>query len=162
MIDNPKQMVEDAGAQRAAWRALFRTSLGVTRMLAMRSAELGLSMAQARTLLLLQRRAPRSMGELAESLPIDPSSMTGLIDRLESSGRVERVPVPGDRRVRGVVLTRSGAMVRRRLLHAVMQPPACLKDIDRGHQRALIAALEAMARADVHGDLLGADPRTEP
>jgi len=157
MIGYPKQMREDTGAQRAAWRALFRTSIGVTRMLAMRGAELGLSMPQARTLLVLRRSAPRSMGDLAASLPIDPSSMTGLIDRLESSGLVERVPVPEDRRIRGVILTQSGARVRRRLIHAVMQPPACLKEIGRGHQLALTAALEAMARADVHGDLLGAD-----
>ncbi|MCI0633821.1 MAG: MarR family transcriptional regulator [Actinobacteria bacterium] len=152
-------MSNDAGARREAWRALFRVSLGVTRLFALRSGELGLSVPQARTLLLLQRTTPRSMGELAGMLPIDPSSMTGLVDRLEASGYVERVAVPLDRRVRGVILTERGARLRRRLIHAALRPPACFQEIGGDHHRALTAALEAMAEADVHGELRAGDPR---
>ena len=70
--------------------------------------------------------------------------MTGLVDRLESLGLAQRVPVPADRRVRGVIVTEEGAMVRRRLLHAVMKPPAQVREVSTEHLKALIAALDAL------------------
>jgi DNA-binding MarR family transcriptional regulator len=71
-----------------------------------RSAEFDLSAPQARALHHLGQ--PRTMGELAEMLCCDASNVTGIIDRLEARGVVERQVVPGDRRVKRIVLTRGG------------------------------------------------------
>jgi DNA-binding MarR family transcriptional regulator len=43
---------------------------------------------------------PMSMRAYAEDLSCDPSNVTGLVDRAELLGLVERVPDPVDRRVR--------------------------------------------------------------
>ena len=71
-----------------------------------RSAELDLSAPQARALHHLGE--PRTMGELAEMLCCDASNVTGIVDRLEARGVVERQVVPGDRRVKRIVLTDAG------------------------------------------------------
>src|SRR5436305_209424 len=71
-----------------------------------RSAEFDLSAPQARALHYLGE--PRTMGELADMLCCDASNVTGIVDRLEARGVVERQTVPGDRRVQRVVLTDDG------------------------------------------------------
>jgi DNA-binding MarR family transcriptional regulator len=72
-----------------------------------RSAEFELSAPQAKAFHFLGR--PRAMGELAEVLSCDASNVTGIVDRLEARGLVERRVVPDDRRVKRLVLTPEGA-----------------------------------------------------
>ncbi len=55
---------------------------------------------------------PVSMRAFAEELSCDPSNVTGLVDRAERLGLVERVPDPGDRRVRILKLTAKGRNLR--------------------------------------------------
>ena len=50
-----------------------------------------------------------SQHRLAELLIVSGGNVTGLIDRLEDQGLVERVARPGDRRVRLIRATRRGA-----------------------------------------------------
>jgi DNA-binding MarR family transcriptional regulator len=71
-----------------------------------RSAEFDLSPQLAKAFQAL--KAPLSMGELAELLYCDASNVTGIVDRLESRGLVERTPDPNDRRVKRLVLTQQG------------------------------------------------------
>lgn len=54
------------------------------------------------------QEGPRSQRELASGLGYDPSSITGLADKLEERGLVERHVDPDDRRVRQLVLSPSG------------------------------------------------------
>jgi len=58
---------------------------------------------------------PMSMKAYAEDLSCDPSNVTGLVDRAELLGLVERVPDPVDRRVRMLTLTAKGRAVRTRV-----------------------------------------------
>lgn len=51
------------------------------------------------------------MGELAGRISCDPSQVTGIADRLESSGLVERRPSPQDRRVKLLAVTDRGREV---------------------------------------------------
>ena len=51
---------------------------------------------------------PRRMVDLAQSLGIEKAALTGLVDRAERRGLVERTPVPGDRRAIQVTLTEDG------------------------------------------------------
>ncbi|MEE8600548.1 MarR family winged helix-turn-helix transcriptional regulator [Euzebya tangerina] len=71
-----------------------------------RAAELDLSPMQARALWVMQDPTP--MGELAEKLHCDASNVTGIVDRLEDQGLMERVIDPDDRRRRNLVVTEEG------------------------------------------------------
>jgi DNA-binding MarR family transcriptional regulator len=55
---------------------------------------------------------PMSMRAYAEDVSCDPSNVTGLVDRAERLGLVERVPDPLDRRVRMLTLTAKGRRTR--------------------------------------------------
>jgi DNA-binding MarR family transcriptional regulator len=73
-----------------------------------------LSVIQTRLLGVLRDRTP-NMNELATLLSLDKSSVTGLIDRAERRGLVQRTPSDTDRRAMHVSLTAKG----RRLVAAV-------------------------------------------
>jgi DNA-binding MarR family transcriptional regulator len=98
-------------------------------------AEEGLSPMQAHALRLLEK--PRAMSELAEVLWCDASNVTGIIDRLEARGLVERHPSPQDRRVKRLSLTEEGERVRRRVVARMHRPPAELASLSLEDQRAL-------------------------
>jgi len=59
----------------------------------------GISMTHFHVLTLLRHHGEQPMGRLAEILDASMSSATGIIDRMEERGLVERVRVPDDRRV---------------------------------------------------------------
>jgi DNA-binding MarR family transcriptional regulator len=79
-------------------------------------AELDLSEALADVLWQLHEEEELPRREIAERLKCDPSNVTFLVDRLEGRGLVERIAVPGDRRVKAVRLSSSGRAARRRLV----------------------------------------------
>jgi MarR family transcriptional regulator, organic hydroperoxide resistance regulator len=83
--------------------------------------ELGLAPMQAHALRLLDR--PVNMGDLADLLQCDASNVTGIVDRLEQRGLVERVAEPGDRRVKKLQLTAAGEDARERFLERMHVPP---------------------------------------
>ncbi|NQX66142.1 MarR family transcriptional regulator [Paenibacillus alba] len=73
-----------------------------------------LSLIQIRLLGILRDREP-SMLQLAQHLGLDKSSITGLVDRAERRGLVERTISPNDRRGFNVRVTPAG----RQLIHGV-------------------------------------------
>jgi DNA-binding MarR family transcriptional regulator len=74
-----------------------------------RLVELGISMTHFHVLTLLRHHDAMPMGRLAEILDASMSSATGIIDRMEERGLVERARVPDDRRVVLVSLTSKGS-----------------------------------------------------
>ncbi len=64
-----------------------------------RMVRLGISMTHFHVLTLLRHHGEQPMGRLAEILDASMSSATGIIDRMEERGLVERARVPDDRRV---------------------------------------------------------------
>lgn len=52
-----------------------------------------------------------SMATVGQALGFSPSTMTGLVDRLEALGHVQRQPHPTDRRATQLSLTKSGQKV---------------------------------------------------
>src|SRR4051795_5636444 len=78
------------------------------------AAEHSLTGAQARLLSLLSLE-PLPMRKLARKLRCEPSNVTGIVDRLESRGLVERRPDPADRRVKLAACTDEGHRVARSL-----------------------------------------------
>lgn len=73
-----------------------------------RLVRLGISMTHFHVLTLLRHHDAMPMGRLAEILDASMSSATGVIDRMEERGLVERVRVPDDRRVVLVRPTQAG------------------------------------------------------
>ena len=59
----------------------------------------GISMTQLHVMHLLDRHGEMPMSRLAEMLDVSLSNATGLIDRVEERGFVERIRVPSDRRI---------------------------------------------------------------
>ncbi len=71
----------------------------------------GLSLPQLRLLYVLRDASPVTAGELAQRLGVTPSTLTGLLDRLEREGYVERTRHATDRRQMIPALTDSGRHV---------------------------------------------------
>ncbi|MEU3604739.1 MarR family transcriptional regulator [Streptomyces sp. NPDC035033] len=96
--------------------------------------------AQARVLGLLALE-PTPMRKIAEKLKCEPSNVTGIIDRLESRGLVERRPDPADRRVKLAAPTDEGRDTARRLrdsLRFAREPLGELTGVERTLLRDLL------------------------
>lgn len=76
------------------------------------AAELGLSAAEGKAMLALEPDATPSMRALARRLGFDASNLTGIIDRLEDLGAVQRRSDPADRRIKNIVATDAGRQLR--------------------------------------------------
>ncbi|AMW09027.1 MarR family transcriptional regulator [Streptomyces qaidamensis] len=78
--------------------------------------ELGITPAQSRLLRTLAHwESPPRMADLAERLEVVPRAVTTLVDGLEASGKVRRVPDPTNRRVIRIELTDDGRGALREL-----------------------------------------------
>src|SRR4051794_37890973 len=77
-----------------------------------RMVKSGISMTHLHILWLLEHHGDVTMSHLAELLDVSFSNATGLIDRMEERGLVERVRVPEDRRVVLVRASATGDQVR--------------------------------------------------
>jgi len=104
-------------------------------------AELGLTPLQARTLLWLEE--PVAMRSLADHLSCDASNVTGLADRLEHLGLVERVPGE-DRRVKLLRLTRRGTALRTDLADRVARGSTVTARLDAAERRQLATLLDKL------------------
>jgi DNA-binding MarR family transcriptional regulator len=100
-------------------------------------SELGLTFAQAHALRLLDPDRPLPMSSLADRLFCDASNVTGIADRLESRGLVERRSAEGDRRVKALTLTPAGVQLRGQVLEIMSEPPRAIASLPIADQRAL-------------------------
>jgi DNA-binding MarR family transcriptional regulator len=130
-----------------AWGLMRRLFLPQRRHFMAVAAESGLSPPQMGALLALDPEAPVPMSELAGQLHCDNSNVTGIVDRLEGHGLVERRPAAYDRRVKMLAVTEAGAAVRARLAEKMDEPPAALQRLSAEDARALRDLL-ARALAD--------------
>jgi DNA-binding MarR family transcriptional regulator len=94
-------------AQRELISALVRASFATTAVLSRIAAEHDLSLTQLRVLAILRDRRVR-MSELADYLGLDKSTISGLVDRAEKRGLLQRAPNPADGRATDVFLTAEG------------------------------------------------------
>lgn len=126
---------------RDAWELLFELFVTHRPRVPSVASEFGLSAAQCHALRLLRPARPVPMRRLAEALACDASNVTGIVDRLEARGLVERRPSPRDRRVKVLALTRSGRTVRSRLLARIGEPPAPIARLSLRDLRTLRSIL---------------------
>jgi DNA-binding MarR family transcriptional regulator len=110
--------------------------------------ELGLTFPQAHALKLLPPERPLPMSEVAAALVCDASNVTGIADRLEARGLVERRSDERDRRVKVLALTPEGIEMRARVLALMARPPAPIMALSEDDQRALRDILRRALEAD--------------
>lgn len=125
-----------SGTAGEAWALLARVLFlhGKPRMPAI-AGELGLHPGQAIVVRLLDE--PRPMGELADAMHCDNSNITGIVDRLEERGLVERGSADYDRRVKLIALTPDGRHLREELNKRFAEPPEALTRLSEEDQRTL-------------------------
>jgi DNA-binding MarR family transcriptional regulator len=96
----------------------------------------GLSMWGYSVLVALDRSAIRTQAALAEAIGADKTRIIAILDELQQSGLIERMPDPEDRRARLLAITKEGRRVK----------DATQAAIQRGEERWL-GTLSATDRA---------------
>jgi DNA-binding MarR family transcriptional regulator len=72
-------------------------------------AELGLTASEVNVLANLADGRGRTVSELGAAAGVRPTTLTGVLDRLEQKGHITRAARPGDRRAVQIELTDAGA-----------------------------------------------------
>jgi MarR family transcriptional regulator, organic hydroperoxide resistance regulator len=120
-----------------AWRLLLELAKRKHSLLVPALAELDLTMVQGHALRLLDPDRPIAMSALADALYCHASNVTGIVDRLEARGLVERQTGREDRRVKTLALTEDGKRVRSRVVELMRTPPPEIAGLSASDQRAL-------------------------
>lgn len=121
------------------------------RLLDRRLLPLGLTRAQWSVLAILSLRDGMSQSQLAEALEVEKPTAGRLIDHLESSGWIERRPIPGDRRLWGVHLTeRAGPLIAE--VEALVRDARAemLNGLSAQQQQDLVAGLQTVKSNLLH------------
>jgi DNA-binding MarR family transcriptional regulator len=119
-----------------------------------RAQDLGLSQAQWRTLARLSLQEGVNQATLAESLEIQPITLTRLIDRLQSAGLVERRPDPADRRAVRLYLTaQAQPLIQRMQALAAETREEAMKGLSAEARRTLTDGLRHMKQRLLEAEL---------
>jgi len=120
--------------------AIVQLSFAIQERLGELAAEHGLSMTQLRLLGILRDREP-AMLDLARHLGLEKSSVSGLIDRAQGRGLVERTTAAHDGRAVHVRLTGAGRRLAEQLTAQADATLSSLLDTLPARDRARLAAL---------------------
>lgn len=135
-----------------AYRALLRVYGLVERVMQPYFARFGISGAQWSVLRILQRAEQEGqpglrLTDLGERLLVRPPSVTGVVDRLEKAGLVQRDTVPTDLRSKHVVLTTRGReVVAQVLLVHPAQIDAVMSGLEGSEQEELLRLLDKLGQ----------------
>jgi DNA-binding MarR family transcriptional regulator len=105
------------------------------------AADAELSAGQAKALRHLAVAGPVPMRDLASRMRCDASNITGIVDRLEARGLVERRVAAGDRRVKSLVVTAEGRRVADRMWRQVCEHAAVVLELSDEEFSALLPLL---------------------
>jgi DNA-binding MarR family transcriptional regulator len=105
-----------------------------------------LTFPQAQLLIRMDPLKHTPMNELAGQLFCDPSNVTGLVDKLETRGLIERRPSPEDRRVKMLAITKAGTALRTKLLDRFHTPPESIQDLSEADKKSLLAILKRASK----------------
>jgi DNA-binding MarR family transcriptional regulator len=120
-----------------AWALMFELMHHSKQRFMAIASEFDLSPPQVMALRQLDPDEPKPMSELALALRCDNSNVTGIVDRLEYRGLVERRPAEHDRRVKLLALTDEGRELRTSIGDRLHAPPRELETLSQADQRAL-------------------------
>jgi DNA-binding MarR family transcriptional regulator len=137
--DAAAAVAPDANAD-AARDALVQTSFVIQHLLGQAADRHQLSLTQLRLLGILRDREP-GMLELARYLNLEKSSVSGLVDRAQERGLVQRKPGTQDGRAVHVGITPAGRAILEQIQLALSQPFTDLLAALRPRQRAQLTRL---------------------
>jgi len=124
--------------------ALVRVSFATTAALSRVAAEHDLSLTQLRVLAILRDRRVK-MSDLADYLGLDRSTISGLVDRAEKRGLLQREPNLADGRATDVFLTAAGLQLadlgEGKIHHALSPMTGALTTIEARRLTALLEHL---------------------
>jgi MarR family transcriptional regulator, organic hydroperoxide resistance regulator len=120
-----------------AWALMVRLFLSNKPRMAAIAQEFELAPMQVQTLMALAPGQELPMSALAGMLACDASNITGIVDRLETRGLIERRESPNDRRVKMLAVTSEGARFRARLGKRMAKPPAPVAGLSQADQENL-------------------------
>ncbi len=144
MTDTEKVLDVAAAASRV-WRTMSEYSMAQFRKKSRGLNDIGLTPGHMKALMTLEPGEALPMGACANEMGCDASTATWLIDRLEERGLVERRPSTTDRRVKGVVLTKTGSETKATLKEHYSQPPEALLELSLEELQALDSLLSKLA-----------------
>ncbi|MER9199970.1 MarR family transcriptional regulator [Mesorhizobium sp. M0933] len=127
-----------------AWRLMFDFLMRSAPDRLAIQQKLGLTPNDSRALFTLDKDAGKPIGALAAQWQCDPSTATWLVDRLEQAGLAERIPSPGDRRVKLVKLTPKGAATIKELMSEYHKPPPEMLALPRADLDQLIGLVRKL------------------
>jgi DNA-binding MarR family transcriptional regulator len=136
---NDAVVKEIVGAIRRLIRAVSIDSVKMSR-------QYSLTAPQSGVLRSLSRGEPLSSASLSRELCVTPSNITGIIDRLEKKGLVQRSRMQDDRRVTLIQLTELGSQLSRdlpdpievRLISGLSElPPKKVKKLDEALEKII-------------------------
>jgi DNA-binding MarR family transcriptional regulator len=120
--------------------------------------DFGLTSQMAHALHEIPATGSLTMKALAGELWCDASNVTGIVDRLEVRGLVERRPAEHDRRVKCVVLTAAGKRLRKKIDDRFNESPPAIAALSEDDRRLLRDILErALDNAAKQRDVSSAD-----
>jgi len=148
MVTSPPSEPAEPHRHNGLVDALVQCAFVTMAVLTKAGADNDLSLTQMRVLAILRDRRVR-MTALADHLGLEKSTMTGLVDRAEKRGLLQRAPSAEDGRAVEVFLSPDGATLAERLYahvgQALSPTTSTLVPID---QRRLQALLERMLEAN--------------
>jgi len=131
-----------------AWQAMFELLRTQKASMASVFAEYDLTVQLAFALQVIAREGI-TMRTLADELACDASNATGLVDRLEARGLLERRTSEADRRVKRLVLTPAGRRLSDKVEALMLHPPPAIAALSSADQKTLREILDrALAHAE--------------
>jgi len=137
-------MTPTGGDACRAWQLLVRFYFAQREYLPTSGGEFELSPTQCHVLHLLEPGRPVPMGQLAQTLACHASNVTGLVDRLEARGLVQRRLAAEDRRVKELELTTEGSRLRAQMLRRMTTGARPLSRLSVQQQHTLVKILEVL------------------
>ncbi len=95
--------------------------------------------------MLINLGVPRRMGQIAENLNTQPSTVTAVADALEAKGLVIRDRDPNDRRAWQLSLTDTGQKARRDLIDATVQEFRDITGLDDDEVATLASLMDKLS-----------------
>jgi MarR family transcriptional regulator, organic hydroperoxide resistance regulator len=120
-----------------AWALIVRLFISNKPRMAAIAQEFELAPMQMQALMALHPGKALPMSALAGMLACDASNVTGIVDRLEARGLIERREDPSDRRVKMLAVTPEGSRFRAKLGRRMAKPPAPITELSQADQRTL-------------------------
>ena len=139
MADEKEQVIKNiVDALRRLLRAVYMDNAKMSR-------QHGVTGPQGGVMRCLRDSGPASAAQLSRTLYVTPSTMTGLIDRLESKGLVSRIKKTEDRRITMINLTKAGKNLSQELPDPLeLRLISRLADLDTGHVNQLSAFVQEL------------------